>query len=114
MIIALKKAVRTMKGTRIVLFCAGGMSTSLLVDRMKKEADIQGIDCQIAAYGIADVEKYAPEADCVLVGPQVQYLIPKIREGNPSLKIAEIPMHLYGTMDAKGILALAEKLIEGE
>lgn len=41
----------------IVLFCAAGMSTSLLVTKMQNAAAEMGYDCTIAAYSLNDVNK---------------------------------------------------------
>ena len=48
----------------IVLFCAAGMSTSLLVNKMKEAAEEQGLDYQIAAYPLS-------EADTLKAGDRV-------------------------------------------
>ena len=41
----------------IVLCCAAAMSTSLLVEKMKREADYQGIRVDIRAVGVHDVHQ---------------------------------------------------------
>ena len=38
---------------KIVLLCAAGMSTSLLVSKMQAAADKSGFACEIRAYGVA-------------------------------------------------------------
>ena len=62
-----------MADKRIVLFCAGGMSTSLLVTKMREAATLAGKDYSIDAYGLTEVDTYGPDADCILLGPQVRY-----------------------------------------
>ena len=99
---------------KICLFCAGGMSTSLLVNKMKEAAAARGGDYDIAAYPLGDFEKVALDASCVLVGPQVRYALAKLRSEHPNLKIIDIPMRMYGTMDGKATLDLAEKTIGEE
>ena len=97
--------------TKITLFCAAGMSTSLLVNKMKEAAAAAGKDYEIAAYSLGDFEKEAPEAAVILLGPQVRYALAKLKKEHPDYKITDIPMKMYGLMDGKGTLALAEKLL---
>ena len=62
---------------KILLSCAGGFSTSLLVNKMKEEANKSNKNYQIKAVS-ADlisnlVEKDMP--DCILLGPQIRYMV---------------------------------------
>ncbi|NCB33182.1 MAG: PTS sugar transporter subunit IIB [Erysipelotrichia bacterium] len=95
----------------IVLFCAGGMSTSLLVKKMRDEADVLGMDCTINAYGLAETDTYAPDADLILLGPQVRYALTKIQENYPDKTVETIDMRAYGMMDGKTVLNTALKLM---
>lgn len=95
----------------ITLFCAAGMSTSLLVNKMKQAAAASGKDYEIAAYSLNEFSEYAPKADVILIGPQVRYALAKLKAENPTYKITDIPMKMYGLMDGKGTLELAEKLL---
>jgi PTS system cellobiose-specific IIB component len=99
---------------KIVLFCAGGFSTSLLVNKMKEAAAAKGRDYDIAAYSISAFDKVALDADAILIGPQVRYVVQKLQQEHPDLHISDIPMKMYGTMDGKGAIELAEKLIGEE
>ncbi|MCR4949857.1 MAG: PTS sugar transporter subunit IIB [Solobacterium sp.] len=94
---------------KIVLFCAGGMSTSLLVNKMKEAAAAKGAEYDIAAYGLSEVDNKGPEADCILLGPQVRYAEKKIQGMFPDKPITFIEMRVYGMMDGKGALEIAEK-----
>ena len=85
----------------IVLFCAGGMSTGLLVKKMRDEAAALGKDYTINAYGLAETDSYAPAADVILLGPQVRYELPKIQAGYPDKPTETIDMRTYGMMDGK-------------
>ena len=93
----------------ITLFCSAGMSTSLLVNKMKEAAAAEGKDYQIAAFSLGEAPNEAPKADCILIGPQVRFALDKLKAyGKP---IDSIDMRIYGLMDGKGTLALAEKLM---
>ena len=62
----------------IMLCCASGMSTSLLVEKMKKAALEQGIEAEIWAVGANEVKANADKTDVILLGPQVKYAQKKI------------------------------------
>ncbi|WP_409292489.1 PTS sugar transporter subunit IIB [Peribacillus sp. SCS-26] len=64
----------------ILLCCAAGMSTSLLVTKMEKAAQDQGIDCKIWAEGASSVNDHIASADVLLIGPQVRYLLPQLKK----------------------------------
>ena len=55
----------------IMLCCAAGMSTSLLVEKMKKEAEKQGIEANIWAVGANEEKAKGAKEDVVLLGEQV-------------------------------------------
>ena len=96
---------------KITLFCSAGMSTSLLVNKMKEEAQKKGADYEIAAYSLNEVDLYGPQADVILVGPQVRFALNKLRTQFPNTPIDAIDMRSYGLMDGKAAIALAEKLM---
>ena len=95
---------------KITLFCSAGMSTSLLVNKMKEEAQKKGADYEIAAYSLNEVDQYGPQADVILVGPQVRFALAKLKQF-PDKPIDAIDMRSYGLMDGKAAIALAEKLM---
>ncbi len=96
---------------KITLFCSAGMSTSLLVNKMKEEAQKKGADYEIAAYSLNEVDVYGPQADVILVGPQVRFALNKLKTQFPNTPIDAIDMRSYGLMDGKAAIALAEKLM---
>ena len=74
----------------IVLFCAAGMSTSLLVTKMEKAAENEGFECKIAAYSLNDLKTYGPNADIILLGPQVRYNLDKVKAECPGKPVEVI------------------------
>ncbi|MBE6128903.1 MAG: PTS sugar transporter subunit IIB [Erysipelotrichaceae bacterium] len=99
---------------KITLFCAAGMSTSLLVNKMKEAAAAAGKDYEIAAYSLGELDQHGPVADVILLGPQVRFAKSKVEAACPGKPITDIPMQMYGLMDGKGTLALAMKLLGDE
>jgi len=94
---------------RIILCCAAGMSTSLLVTKMKAAAKVQGIETSIQAMSEADVKNHESEMDVLLLGPQVRYLLAKMKGKYESMGIPVdlIPTVDYGTMNGAKVLAQA-------
>ena len=103
-----------MAAKKIYLFCGLGMSTSSMVRRMQKAAAEQGKDYEIQAFALSEEDEHAPEADAILIGPQVRFELENLRKRYPGKKIIDIPMRTYGLMDGPGTLALAEKIMAGE
>lgn len=65
---------------KIILVCSAGMSTSLLVNKMRKAAEEQGIRAEIDAVPESQLKNNLNGLDVVLIGPQVRYLEKKVRD----------------------------------
>ncbi len=96
---------------KIVMFCSAGMSTSLLVNKMRQEAHRRGRDYTIDAYSLTEAPKYGSDADVILVGPQVRFAKDKLEKEFPGVPIGAIDMRSYGLMDGKTVLDLVEELL---
>ena len=95
---------------KIVLLCASGMSTSMLVKKMQEAAKAENYDCEIAAYSAAEAVEKA--SDAVLLGPQIRFSKDKIAKELPGVPVDAIEMRMYGRMDGKGALAFAKSLMK--
>ena len=98
---------------KIRLFCAGGMSTSLLVRKMEETAAAAGIEVDIRAHGVGSIERRLDETvDVVLIGPQVGYQKAQVKAVTDKLGIPMevIPMQVYGMVNGKAAFELAQKL----
>jgi len=58
---------------RILLVCAGGASTSILMKKMEKYAKENSFELEITAKGITEYDEYASQYDVILLGPQISY-----------------------------------------
>lgn len=90
---------------KIMLCCNAGMSTSLLVQKMQKEAASRGQDVTIEARPMNEAMDHLNEADILLLGPQIAYAkgdFEKAVEGR--IPVTVIPMVDYGRMNAAKIL----------
>lgn len=95
----------------IVLFCAAGMSTSLLVTKMQKAAAEEGFECRIAAYSLNELKTQGPGADIILLGPQVRYNLDKVKAELPDKPVSVIDMRQYGMMDGKGVIKTVHEIL---
>ncbi|MBS4952607.1 MAG: PTS sugar transporter subunit IIB [Klebsiella pneumoniae] len=83
-----------MEKKHIYLFCSAGMSTSLLVSKMRAQAEKYEVPVIIEAYPETLAGEKGPEADVVLLGPQIAYIL------------------LYGKVDGLGVLKAAVAAIK--
>lgn len=98
--------------TRILLVCAAGMSTSMLVERMKKAAAAKGIEAKIEAHAAPDFDSIYRDWEVILLGPQVRF---QKAAWAPKAEAAGIPLDVintidYGTMNGEKVLDHALKL----
>lgn len=96
---------------KILLVCSAGMSTSLLVSKMKAVAAERNIEAEIEAHGFSDISRFNGKYDCCLVGPQIRYAKLQIEKSLPDMPVDVIDMRIYGLADGSGALDQALKLI---
>lgn len=89
---------------RVVLLCAAGMSTSLLVTKIKEAADKQNYEISIDAYPVAKQSDAVKGADIVLLGPQIRYELNKV-QSVADCPVETIDMRSYGMMDGEEVIA---------
>ncbi|MEY8381228.1 PTS sugar transporter subunit IIB [Ileibacterium valens] len=58
---------------KILLVCAGGMSTSILMNKMKKYWASIEVPLDVEAVGLAEYNEHYQDFDVILIGPQVSY-----------------------------------------
>lgn len=97
---------------KIKLFCAAGMSTSMLVNKMKEAAKEQSIEVEINAHTVETLKDEVKDCDVVLLGPQVSYLLEDSKKiaSQYNVPVAVIPMMDYGMMNGKKVLEFALNL----
>ncbi|HAE60979.1 MAG TPA: PTS sugar transporter subunit IIB [Eubacteriaceae bacterium] len=96
---------------KILLVCAGGFSTSMLVEKMKEEAASKGLEIIIDACAENAIESNLP-ADVIMLGPQMGHAEDgvKVKVG-PQVPVTTIDMMDYGMMDGEKVLDAAKKLM---
>ncbi len=89
---------------KIVLFCTGGMSTGILVNKIRQCVLERGLEIEIDAYGISEIDKYGPEADVILISPQVSFAEEEVRNKFPEKPVELIDMETYSMMKGEAVL----------
>ena len=96
---------------KILLVCAGGMSTGILMKKMEAYWADQNEKLDIFAVGMSEYEEVYKGYDIVLVGPQIGYRAEQIKE-DTGLPTATIPSFDYAVGNCANIMQLAKKLYE--
>ena len=96
----------------IYLFCSAGMSTSLLVSKMKVQAEKYEVPVIIEAFPETLAGEKGGVADLVLLGPQIAYMQPEIQKLLPGNPVEVIDSVLYGKIDGLGVLKAAVAAIK--
>ena len=100
------------KDKTIMLVCAAGMSTSMLVKKMADAAEKAGINVAIFAASAADAQDRlaADHPDVLLLGPQVRYLEGDFKK-SLTIPVAVIDMQDYGLMKGDRVVQTAVDLM---
>lgn len=97
----------------ILLVCAGGMSTSILMKKLQKYSDERGMGDNIKATGLGSYEDLYKDFDVILMGPQVSYLQDEVKAAT-GLPVAPIPPTDYALGNSENIFKIAEKLYDAK
>lgn len=90
---------------KIILACAAGMSTSMLVESMKKSAVQKGMELEIKAVPVSSLSSHTEGTDIILLGPQVSYMKEQVAADYPSILVNVVHMMDYGMMNGEKVLA---------
>src|SRR5699024_5449945 len=92
----------------IMLVCAAGMSTSLLVSKMEKAAAAKGLDAEIFAVSASEADAHLANknVDVLLLGPQVRFMKSQFEKkvANKNIPVDIINMQDYGMMNGEKVL----------
>ena len=91
-----------MEKKHIYLFCSAGMSTSLLVSKMRAQAEKYEVPVVIEAFSETFAGEKGPQADVILLGPQIAYMLNDIKKLLPNKPVEVIDSTLYGKVDGLG------------
>ncbi len=95
----------SMKKLKITLACAGGVSTSMLCNKLIAEGASHGFEVECKAFATSALADVADGSDVILIGPQVSYMEDDLIKKYPNTPIRLMDMRDYGTMNTKKIFA---------
>lgn len=99
---------------RIMLACAAGMSTSMLVAKMQEASKAAGRDDTIWAVEQGQIETELGNFDVLLLGPQVRHIKRKVDKiVNGAVPVDIIDPVAYGRVDGAKVLEQADRLVQG-
>lgn len=87
---------------KILLACAGGFSTSMLVQRMNEAASKKGLEVSILAVAEDNIPEHL-DADIILLGPQIGHRLDDLQE-SMTMPVHVIEPFDYGTMNGENVL----------
>ena len=98
---------------KILLICDAGMSTGIIVKKMKAAAEAKGIETEIKAVGLAKFQDNLDSYDVFLLGPQVKFRKDELNAiaVERGKKVEVINSMDYGMMKGEKILDFAIGLI---
>lgn len=98
---------------KILLLCSAGMSTSIVVKKMREAATSKGIEVEIDAFGLEKFHENLDKWDLFLLGPQVRFKKDDFnKEASKIGKKVEVINQLdYGMMKGEKILDWALTLV---
>lgn len=96
----------------IILLCNMGMSTSLMVNKMREAAEKEGYECKVNAYALQNSVDVIEEADIILVGPQIDFELKRLRSDYPHKLFEAIATADYGRMDGAKVLQHVKGLLK--
>lgn len=94
---------------KILLICAGGMSTGILMKKMEKYATEHDFSLQIEAVGMSAYEEVYQKYDVILLGPQVAYKKDEIAQVT-QMPIAVIAAYDYAIGNVENIMNQVDSL----
>ncbi len=96
---------------RIMLACAYGMSTNMLVERMKKASADKGYEIWAASKN--DVKEQLGNFDVLLLGPQIAFELEELTQlVGGATPVALIKGADYGLMNGENVVKFAEELVK--
>lgn len=97
---------------KILLCCNAGMSSSILVKKMKDAAEKRGMDLTITAVPSSAVKEEIGKWDVCLVGPQLSFAVANLK-AQLNIPVASVEPRIYALADGDKALDFAMGLLEG-
>lgn len=96
---------------KIRLFCAGGLTTTLLVNKMQAAAKAINYEVDISAHPVIELDEKGGHCDLIVLGPQVASSLKDVQAKFPNQKVMVCDLVAFGNIDAQKILEKAMKAL---
>ncbi|MPN36101.1 PTS system cellobiose-specific EIIB component [bioreactor metagenome] len=97
---------------KILLICANGLSTSILMQKMEKWGKQKDIDLSVKAVPIGGYEGVYQDYDCILVAPQISYKLDEVKKNAVGKPVGKIDSVDYGMGNVANIMKSVHSYIE--
>ncbi|KII75305.1 PTS sugar transporter subunit IIB [Vibrio renipiscarius] len=94
---------------KIFLVCSAGMSTSMVVNKMRDAANNKGMEAEIKAYSISEFADVVDQYEICMVAPQIKYEFERLSGicAEKGVKCGQIGMMEYGMLNGAAVLDAA-------
>lgn len=101
---------------KVLLVCAGGMSTSIVMKKMRDYAKTNGInDFEVKVTGVGNFRDVVDAYDVVLLGPQISYRLDEISGvAGKSKPVGVIAPADYAIGNCQAIFQQIEGMLSGK
>lgn len=96
---------------KVVLMCAGGMSSSVLANKLKDAVKDRNLNLSVDFHATMDWDVESVDADIILLAPQVSYQLEELKR-KFSCPIISIKPLEYGHMSVESLLNYISQNIE--
>ncbi|MBZ2174899.1 PTS sugar transporter subunit IIB [Schnuerera sp. xch1] len=99
---------------KVLMVCSGGMSSSLVVNTIKKEAEKENIEIDIKAVGTGEyIDEVKEDWDLILVAPQVRHRFEGFEEQakEENIPIELIPPQNYNPLAGAKLIKQIKKYL---
>lgn len=95
----------------VLLICSMGASTASMCKKIEEAARVEGLDLEAQAVAMAMMADRIEWADVVLVGPQIRFMLEKVKAAAGGKPVEAIDMLAYGMMDGAKVLQQIKGMI---
>lgn len=96
---------------KILLVCYAGMSTSMMAQRLEEEGEKRGLQVEVAAMPLSEIEDHLEGVDVILLGPQVRFASDDVHKlVGDSIPVEVLEPQDFGLMRADVVMDKVVKL----
>jgi PTS system cellobiose-specific IIB component len=102
-----------MDKANILLVCGGGASSGFMAVALRKEAVKKELNWDFIARSESEIEDYADQINCIMLGPHLEYLLNELTERykDKGIKIAVMQKSYYSTLDGSAALKHIQSIL---